>query len=593
MNALKNSSCNTDQNQFLKPDICESKSYRNFSHMIKVFEVLQLLREDEVFCDIKLQADDGTVLNGHKVVLVSVSPYFRAMFTCFSESNKNVVNIRNLDSTALQLLLDYIYTGEIIINLENVQVLLPASNLLQLEFVRGACIEFLQKQLNPSNCLGIRAFADFYNCAELLSSSEAYIKKQFVKVIEGDEFLSLSSEELIYLISSNDLNVAFEEKVYECVINWVKHELGCRYDSLPRLIKHVRLPLVSLEYITKKVVEEPLFKNIPKCKDYINEALNFHKLKTQQIIIIPQTIHCTPRLSGYKVILMFNLSQKTMKCNTNWYDPATNLLQIAVGVGECNRPSGLAIVTSQFVFSLGSFYMSNSRSVEMFDLFSYSPCWVQMANMLVCRYNLGVGVLDNCIYAIGGSNGTGSLNSAEVFDVNIKKWRMISNMSTKRSTFSVGVLDNLIYAVGGYSGSEILKSVECYDPNLDTWTSVAEMSVGRFGVSIGVLDGVMYAVGGNNGSGHLKNVEAYRPSTGVWSSIADMHLCRFNPGVFALNGLLYVIGGKRGSTCLNSVEIYNPITNTWTIEALPKSFDQIIGGVVVDRLPQFRINSHK
>lgn len=33
------------------------------------------------------------------------------------------------------------------------------------------------------------------------------------KVIKGDEFLSLTSEELIYLISNNNLNVAFEERV--------------------------------------------------------------------------------------------------------------------------------------------------------------------------------------------------------------------------------------------------------------------------------------------------------------------------------------------------------------------------------------------
>lgn len=60
--------------------------------------------------------------------------------------------------------------------------------------------------------------------------------------------------------------------------------------------------------------------------------------------------------------------------------------------------------------------------------------------------------------------------------------------------------------------------------------------------------------------------------------------------MFALNGLLYVIGGKRGTTCLHSVEIYNPNTNTWNIEALSKNFDQIIGGVEVDRLPQFRFH---
>lgn len=44
------------------------------------------------------------------------------MFTSFDESNKDVVNIRDFDSTALQLLVDYIYTGEILVSDKNVQV---------------------------------------------------------------------------------------------------------------------------------------------------------------------------------------------------------------------------------------------------------------------------------------------------------------------------------------------------------------------------------------------------------------------------------------------------------------------------------------
>jgi len=39
------------------------------------------------------------------------------------------------------------------------KVLLPAANILQLDFVSAACVEFLQKQPNASNRLGIRALA--------------------------------------------------------------------------------------------------------------------------------------------------------------------------------------------------------------------------------------------------------------------------------------------------------------------------------------------------------------------------------------------------------------------------------------------------
>lgn len=77
---------------------------------------------DEVLCDIKLETDDGTTVHGHKVVLASASPYFYAMFTSFEESNKDHVIIRELDSTALKLLVDFIYTAQIMVTEENVQV---------------------------------------------------------------------------------------------------------------------------------------------------------------------------------------------------------------------------------------------------------------------------------------------------------------------------------------------------------------------------------------------------------------------------------------------------------------------------------------
>lgn len=50
-------------------------------------------------------------------------------------------------------------------------------------------------------------------------------------------------------------------------------------------------------------------------------------------------------------------------------------------------------------------------------------------------------------FQVGGFDGTSGLNSAEVFDCNTQEWRMVSNMSTRRSSVGVGVLNNLLYAV--------------------------------------------------------------------------------------------------------------------------------------------------
>jgi len=82
-----------------------------------------VFRHDD-FCDIKLKTDDEIIISGHKVVLASASPYFHAMFTNFAEKNKDLVVIEKLDSTALQLLVDFIYSGKILVTENNVQVII-------------------------------------------------------------------------------------------------------------------------------------------------------------------------------------------------------------------------------------------------------------------------------------------------------------------------------------------------------------------------------------------------------------------------------------------------------------------------------------
>lgn len=101
------------------------------------------------------------------------------MFTSFEESRLNRITLQGVDSTALKLLIDYVYTSRVEVTEENVQVLLTAANLLQLIEVRDACCDYLQTQLEASNCLGIRDFADLHGCVELAKHAETYIQQHF------------------------------------------------------------------------------------------------------------------------------------------------------------------------------------------------------------------------------------------------------------------------------------------------------------------------------------------------------------------------------------------------------------------------------
>lgn len=68
------------------------------------------------------------------------------------------------------------------------------------------------------------------------------------------------------LICSDRLTVPSEEKVFECVISWVHHDLEKRQTVLAELMEHVRLPLLSQEYLVQRVEEEPLLKANLQCR---------------------------------------------------------------------------------------------------------------------------------------------------------------------------------------------------------------------------------------------------------------------------------------------------------------------------------------
>ncbi|KAG8592587.1 hypothetical protein GDO81_000552 [Engystomops pustulosus] len=258
----------------------------NPRHTRKAFKVMNELRSQNLLCDVTIVAEDVEIA-AHKVVLAACSPYFHAMFTGeMSESRAKRVRIKEVDGWTLKLLVDYVYTAEIKVTEENVQVLLPAASLLQLQDVRKTCCEFLESQLHPTNCLGIRAFADMHACTELLHQANTFAEQHFSDIVQGEEFVNLGIEQVCSLIASDKLTVLSEEKVFEAVITWVNHDKDVRQEHMAHLMEHVRLPLLSRDYLVQRVEEETLVKNSSACKDYLIEAMKYHLLPGDQRTLI-------------------------------------------------------------------------------------------------------------------------------------------------------------------------------------------------------------------------------------------------------------------------------------------------------------------
>lgn len=83
---------------------------------------------------------------------------------------------------------------------------------------------------------------------------------------------------MITLICNDRICVPCEEKVYECVISWIRYDPTMREQFTAILMEHVRLPFLSKEYITQRVDKEPLLEGNIICKNLIIEALTYHLL---------------------------------------------------------------------------------------------------------------------------------------------------------------------------------------------------------------------------------------------------------------------------------------------------------------------------
>ncbi|XP_057338477.1 kelch-like protein 18 [Microplitis mediator] len=480
------------------------------------FGLFEEIRRSGKLCDVTLKVEDQS-FSAHRVVLAATIPYFHAMFlNNMVESKLSEITLQGFESMALEALINYAYSGRIVLNKLNVQSIMVGASFLQLQSVRDACADFLKIHLHPNNALGISLFADRLNCTSLVEESTKYIQQYFHQVSLSDEFLVLSFTDLQELISKDDLYVVSESQVFEAVVRWIKHNVEERLIYLPKLLILVRLPLLSPEYLVDHVAKEDLIRRSHECRDLLDEAKDCH--------LMPERKHL---LESYRF--------RPRVC--------TNIIGHIFAVGGLTK------------------YGNSLSTVEVYD--PAKGVWRKSEAMTMDRSRVGVAVHQNKLYAFGGYNGVERLATVEVYHPALKTWKIIAPMHCKRSAVGSAALNDYIYVCGGYDGVISLNTVERYCPITDKWQMLRPMNKHRSAGGVVAFDGYIYALGGHDGLSIFDSVERYDPQTGIWTTVKSMLTRRCRLGVSTLNGKLYVCGGYDGSTFLQSVEVYDPVKDTW------------------------------
>ena len=218
-------------------------NYKSCVHSNMVLSSFNEMRKSGELCDVTLVVNNNE-FHCHRALLCANSQYFRAMFGgTMSERHQRNVVLYDVSEVAMEHIIDFFYTSSITITMETVVHILPVARMFQVDRIVDACCEFMRRNISIVNCLGIASFADLHSCNELKSLADDYAIQHFSEVIQVDEFLQLSIELLLHLISSDALNVHSEERVYEAVIAWIKYDLQSRKQHIAGLLDHVSYPI--------------------------------------------------------------------------------------------------------------------------------------------------------------------------------------------------------------------------------------------------------------------------------------------------------------------------------------------------------------
>lgn len=244
------------------------------SFCAKVMKSLNDFRKEGTLCDVTLSVQ-GTTFPAHRNVLSANSEFFKALFANeMKEKAENTVHMEEFEPHVMEQLLTYMYGGGINIKKDNALDLAIGADFLFLTELKQKACEFLISDLNSDNCLFLLYMAEKYNVRELRDSAQKHILENYVPVAASSGFVTLTIEQLLAIVSSDDL-VAREEKIFESVVKWTKNSLETRKKHFSTLFLHIRLVYLARCYLITTVQEEDLVKSDESCLRHVNAAKEF------------------------------------------------------------------------------------------------------------------------------------------------------------------------------------------------------------------------------------------------------------------------------------------------------------------------------
>ncbi|XP_074613753.1 uncharacterized protein LOC141873606 [Acropora palmata] len=231
----------------------------------------------------------------HSFWLALNSSYFRGLF--FSSGmmetkiKKVEMNISESLSEMFLLLIESLYKPDVVMNesVENLLVMMRLAHIYDAESTLKTCQKLLgSADLTVEICdraLNMQEHERLPEMAEFVSRCEEFLIEEFSPLDSqwsSEEFLSLSSNGLQKVLSSNDLCVSSENTVFLALMKW--SEVNEVFDDqLDPLLELVRFKAVTINYLHDVVTSDhPIASTVTKFPQLFEEAVFYHAFSKER-----------------------------------------------------------------------------------------------------------------------------------------------------------------------------------------------------------------------------------------------------------------------------------------------------------------------
>ncbi|KAM9851484.1 kelch-like protein 38 [Aulostomus maculatus] len=467
---------------------------------------LNRLRQENILTDVLLWCNN-TEIPCHRNVLVSSSPYFRAMFcNNFVERQQAKINLKGITSAVLSSIIDYVYTGLVSISMDNVLPLMQAASMLQYVRLFEACSSFLQLQLNPDNCLSMIRLSEIMNCNSLRNKAKEIAMERFSDVSVSEDLCELSLPELMGYLEDDSL-CAEEEQVFETLVAWIHHDPLSRRGAICDLFKKVRLRYIHPTYLFQFIANDPLIQSSTLCSELIESVRR----------------------------LMFSVSSKYFG------DIAADFKPLWVAPRRYTYHEMLVVV--------GGRKNNEQTSREALVFNEMSQKWQWLAKLPVRLYKASYVALHSVVYVIGGliTNTKHSQASRTVYTLSLKtnQWRMAEPMLEPRFAHQSVSYLHFIFVLGGLGpDSRMTGSVERYNSMFNQWESMAPMPEAVLYPAVAATGQRIYVFGGEDiMQNPVRIIQVYHIARNLWSKMENRTVKNVSAPAVVLDERIYIIGG--------------------------------------------------